>query len=133
MLCLQAEPQVQQLVVRATLRAQQASARREHQVAVQPAEQVSAQRALPLSRQVPEQELRVWEARQPQVQQPQVQQAPVQQPAASVPPLLPRPSLLFPPWPSLLPLLRRQLLPGYVCAPSPRHPREWNSSASSFP
>jgi hypothetical protein len=127
-LCLQA----QQLALPAEL-VQQASERQEHQVLAQPAEQVSAQRALPLSLQVPAQESRVWEARQPQVQQPQVQQAPVQQPAASVPPLLPRPSLLFPPWPSLLPLLRRQLLPGYVCAPSPRHPREWNSSASSFP
>jgi hypothetical protein len=128
MLCLQA----QQLALPAEL-VQQASERREHQVLAQPAEQVSAQRALPLSLQVPAQESRVWEARQPQVQQPRVQQAPVQQPAASVPPLLPPPSLLFPPWPSLLPLLRRQLLPGYVCAPSPRHPREWNSSASSFP
>jgi hypothetical protein len=127
-LCLQA----QQLALPAEL-VQQASERQEHQVLAQPAEQVSAQRALPLSLQVPAQESRVWEARQPQVRQPQVQQAPVQQPAASVPPLLPRPSLLFPPWPSLLPLLRRQLLPGYVCAPSPRHPREWNSSASSFP
>jgi hypothetical protein len=119
---------MQQLVLPAEPRAQQVSARRERQVLAQPAEQVSAQRALPLSLQVREQEPQVWEAPQPQVPQ-----APVQQPAASVPPLLPRPSLLSPPWPSLLPLLRRQLLPEYVCAPSPRHPREWNSSASSFP
>ncbi len=119
---------MQQLVLPAEPRAQQVSARRERQVLAQPAEQVSAQRALPLSLQAREQEPQVWEAPQPQVPQ-----APVQQPAASVPPLLPRPSLLSPLWRLLLPLLRRQLLPGYVCALSPQHPREWNSSASSFP
>ena len=55
-LCSQAEPQVQQLVLPAERPVQQVSERRErreHQVLAQPAEQVSAQRALPLSLQVP--------------------------------------------------------------------------------
>ena len=45
----------------------------------------------------------------------------------------PRLSLPCPPWPLLLPLLPRPLLPGDVCALSPQHPREWSSSASSSP
>jgi hypothetical protein len=79
---LQQEPQVLQPVVRAE--------RQVRQVSAQLAEQVLAQRELPLSLQVLAQEPQVWEAQQPQA-------PPVQQPAATAPPLLPRPSLLSPP------------------------------------
>lgn len=48
-LCSQAGPQVEQLVPPAQQQVQRVSERREHQVLAQPAEQVSAQRALPLS------------------------------------------------------------------------------------
>ena len=111
---MQAEPQVQQPVMPAKRRAQPASVQQGHWVSVQ----------RELSLQVPAQEPQVWAAQQPPVPQVLAQALPVQQPAASVPPWLPTPSLLSPPWPLLLPLLRRQLLPGYVCAPSPRRPRE---------
>jgi hypothetical protein len=71
--------------------------------------------------------------RQVSMAQPQALQVPPMQPGASEPlsrlPLLP----LCPPWPVLLPLLPRPLLPVDACALSPQHPREWSWSASSFP
>jgi hypothetical protein len=75
-------------------------------------------------------------AAQPQVAQVPSPPAPSQQvlqPDAFAPPSLPHPWRLYPPWPWLLPPLPRPLLPGDVSAPSPRHPRGWSSSASSFP
>jgi hypothetical protein len=53
-------------------------------------------------------------------------------PDASAPLSPPHPWLLFPPWPWPLALLPRPLHPECVSAPSPRRPRGWNSSASSF-
>jgi hypothetical protein len=69
-----------------------------------------------------------------QQQVPQVQELspPVQRPDAYARPSLPHPWRLYPPWPWLLPPLPRPLLPEYVPAPSPQHPREWSSSAFSF-
>jgi hypothetical protein len=69
----------------------------------------------------------------PQVSVAQPQGLRVQRLGACAPLSPPRPSLPCPPWPSFLPRLPRPLLPGDVCALSPQHPREWNSSASSFP
>jgi hypothetical protein len=69
----------------------------------------------------------------PQASVAQPQGLRVQRPGASAPLSPPHPSLPCPPWPWFLPRLPRPLLPGDVCALSPQHPREWNSSASSFP
>jgi hypothetical protein len=92
----------------------------------QPAPPVCPPQALPFRLQAPSrQELQAAEA--------QPRTPPEQQPGAfaRLSPL--RLSRLCLPWPLLLPLLPRPLLPEYVCAPSPQHPREWNSNASSFP
>jgi len=91
----------------------------------QPEQPVWLRQALPFRLQVLAQE--------PQASVAQPQALPVQQPGAYAPPSPPRPSHLFPLWPLLLPLLPRPLLPGDVCALSPQRPREWSSSASSFP
>ena len=94
----------------------------------QPAQPVSPPQVLPFRLQAPPREPQV-SAAQPQVPQPPE----VQQPGAYAPLSPPRPSLLFPIWRLLPPLLPRPLLPGDVCALSPPHPQEWSSSASSFP
>ncbi len=91
--------------------------------AEQPAQPVSLPRALQFQLQQPA----------PQVPQASVAQPQVQPRDASAPLSLLHLSLLCPPWSLLLPLLPRPLLPEDVCAPSPQHPREWNSSAFSFP
>ena len=52
---------------------------------------------------------------------------------SSARPSQPRPSPLFPLWQPLRRALPLRPLPGAFCAPSPRRPRESNSSASSFP
>jgi hypothetical protein len=92
----------------------------------QPAPPVWPPQVLPFPLQEPAQ----WE---PQALEAQPRAPPVQQPGAFAPLSRPRLLRLCPPWLLLLPLLPRPLLPEYVCAPSPQHPREWNSSASSFP
>ena len=89
---------------------------------LQPAQQVWPPPVLPFRLQAPARQERRASEVQPR------------EPPGAFAPLSPqRLWRLCPPWPLLLPLLPRPLLPEYVCAPSPQHPREWNSSASSFP
>jgi hypothetical protein len=102
---------------------QQPLALRAEQQRVQP---VWSPRALPF-------QLQRQAQQGPQVSVVQPQGLRVQRPGASAPLSPPHPSLPCLPWPSFLPQLPRPLLPGDVCALSPQHPREWNSSASSFP
>lgn len=102
--------------------------------AQQLAQPVSAQQEqeLPCPLQVPPREPQASVVQQ-QVPQARELSPPVLRPDAYARPSPPHPWRLYPPWPWPLPLLPRPLLPEYVSAPSPRHPREWNSSASSFP
>jgi hypothetical protein len=70
---------------------------------------------------------------EPRVSPVQPQAQPVRQPDAAEPLSPPHPWFLFPLWPLLLPRPPRPLLPEDARAPSPRHPRESNLSASFFP
>jgi hypothetical protein len=123
--------QVSPRPARSRAREQEPSAQllvRPAQELVQSSLALRAQQASPPEQLVPPEQL----ASQPQAQHSlgEAQQLP---PASFAPPLPLHPSLLFLPWPTLLPALPPLRPPETVCALSPRRPPESNSSASSFP
>jgi hypothetical protein len=101
-------------------------------VLAQRARPVLAPQPLPCLLRVPSREPQA-SALLPQAPQEQQARPQEQQPGACEPPSPPRPWRPYPLWLWPLRLLPRLLLPGYVSAPSRRHPREWSSSASFFP